>query len=36
VGGEEKGKKETRLIFNTEEDERSRKKAEAAMNSLFV
>jgi hypothetical protein len=35
VGEGRKGKR-TRLIFNTEEDERSRKKAEAAMNSLFV
>jgi hypothetical protein len=34
MGREER--KRTRLIFNTEEDERSRKKAEAAMNSLFV
>jgi hypothetical protein len=34
LGGRENER--TRLIFNTEEDERSRKKAEAAIDSLFV
>jgi hypothetical protein len=33
---EGRGNEGTRLIFNTEEDERSKKKAGAAVDSLFV